>query len=159
MVAVSVIVPTYNEGPNVAPLVARLSVLPHIAEIIFVDDSTDDTPAEIERIAAEADVHVQLLHREEATGGLGGAVLCGFDAATSDVCIVMDGDLQHPPEVIPQLIGRYDQGETDVVVASRYAGEGSAAGWPASRGSQCPVDRRCSRRRCSRGACTAAVIR
>ncbi|WDH79822.1 glycosyltransferase family 2 protein [Microbacterium esteraromaticum] len=128
MVAVSVIVPTYNEGPNVAPLVARLSVLPHIAEIIFVDDSTDDTPAEIERIAAEADVHVQLLHREEATGGLGGAVLCGFDAATSDVCVVMDGDLQHPPEVIPQLIGRYDQGETDVVVASRYAGEGSAAG-------------------------------
>ncbi|UNK69718.1 glycosyltransferase family 2 protein [Microbacterium sp. H1-D42] len=128
MVAVSVIIPTYNEGPNVAPLVARLSVLPNIAEVVFVDDSTDGTPAEIERVAADSSVPVRLLHRDEATGGLGGAVLRGFDVATSEVCIVMDGDLQHPPEVITQLIERYDRGEADVVVASRYAGEGSAAG-------------------------------
>lgn len=128
MVAVSVIIPTFNEGPNVAPLVARLSALENIAEVIFVDDSTDDTPAEIERVAADAAVPVRLLHRESPTGGLGGAVLRGFEAANSDVCVVMDGDLQHPPEVIGQLIGRFDQGDADIVVASRYSGEGSAAG-------------------------------
>lgn len=128
MVAVSVIIPTYNEGPNVAPLVARISALPNIAEVIFVDDSTDGTPAEIERIAATAGVPVRLLHRNEPVGGLGGAVLRGFDMASSSVCIVMDGDLQHPPEVISQLIESFDRGQADVVVASRYAGEGSASG-------------------------------
>ncbi|MGO1267255.1 MAG: glycosyltransferase [Microbacterium gubbeenense] len=128
MVAVSVIIPTFNEGPNVGPLVARLGALPNLAEVIFVDDSTDDTPAEIARVAAEAAVPVRMLHRDEPTGGLGGAVLRGFDMAKSGVCVVMDGDLQHPPEVISQLVERYDRGDADVVVASRYTGQGSAAG-------------------------------
>ena len=128
MVAVSVIIPTFNEGPNVAPLVARLAALENIAEVIFVDDSTDETPAEIGRVAADAAIPVRLLHRESPTGGLGGAVLRGFELANSDVCVVMDGDLQHPPEVIGQLIDRFDQGGADIVVASRYSGEGSAAG-------------------------------
>ncbi|WP_313477803.1 glycosyltransferase [Microbacterium sp.] len=128
MVSISVIVPTFNEGPNVAPLVARLAAIESVAEVVFVDDSTDDTPGEIERVAATATVPVRLLHREIPTGGLGGAVLQGFDVATSDVCVVMDGDLQHPPEVIAQLVARFEQGDADIVVASRYAGEGSAAG-------------------------------
>lgn len=128
MVSISVIVPTFNEGPNVAPLVARLAAIESVAEVVFVDDSTDDTPGEIERVAATATVPVRLLHREIPTGGLGGAVLQGFDVATSDVCVVMDGDLQHPPEVITQLVARFEQGDADIVVASRYAGEGSAAG-------------------------------
>lgn len=124
----SVIVPTYNEGPNVAPLVQRLSACADISEILFVDDSTDGTMAEILRVAGESPLDVRVIHREQAIGGLGGAVLEGIAAASSDVCIVMDGDLQHPPEVVPRLIRRYEAGDVDVVVASRYTGDGSAGG-------------------------------
>ena len=70
------------------------------AEIIFVDDSTDDTPDVIREVAASAALPVRLIHREHRTGGLGGAVLEGFAAAAADACLVMDGDLQHPPEEI-----------------------------------------------------------
>lgn len=128
MVAVSVIVPTLNEGPNIAPLVARLAELPHVAEVVFVDDSQDGTAEEIERVAATAVIPVRLVHRDHPVGGLGGAVVEGFAAAQSDVCIVMDADLQHPPEVIPALVARHSRGDADVVVASRYIGGGSAAG-------------------------------
>lgn len=125
---VSVIVPTFNEGPNIAALVARIIDCGDVAEVLFVDDSTDDTPAVIARVAAESTTPVRLIHRAEPTGGLGGAVLDGLAAAASDVCIIMDGDLQHPPETIPVLIERFAQGDADVVVASRYVGGGSAAG-------------------------------
>ncbi|HBS07465.1 MAG TPA: glycosyl transferase family 2, partial [Microbacterium sp.] len=96
----SIVVPTYNEAPNIAELVTRVaSATSGIrAEVVFVDDSTDGTADEIRRVAAEAVIPVRLIHRDIPTGGLGGAVMVGFDAAASDICIVMDGDLQHPPE-------------------------------------------------------------
>ncbi|MBA8816922.1 dolichol-phosphate mannosyltransferase [Microbacterium halimionae] len=127
---VTVIVPTFNEAPNVAELVQRVSAatVGLEAEILFVDDSTDATPAAVAAAAATAAIPVRLIHRDRPTGGLGGAVVAGLRAAAFDVCIVMDGDLQHPPEEIPTLIDRYERGEVDVVVASRYSGTGSAAG-------------------------------
>jgi len=126
----SIIVPTYNEAPNVAELVRRVSdaLRGRKAEIIFVDDSTDNTPDVIREVAASAELPVRLIHRDEKTGGLGGAVAEGFQAAESDLCVVMDGDLQHPPEKIPELLERFGQGDVDVVVASRYAGGGTAHG-------------------------------
>ncbi|GAA2982043.1 dolichol-phosphate mannosyltransferase [Microbacterium terrae] len=98
------------------------------AEIIFVDDSTDETPAVIREVAASAPIPVRLIHRDEKSGGLGGAVVEGFRAAESDICIVMDGDLQHPPEKILELVDRFRQGDVDIVVASRYVGGGTAHG-------------------------------
>ena len=91
----SIVVPTYNEAPNIAELVTRVaSATSGIrAEVVFVDDSTDSTADEIRRVAAEAAIPVRLIHRDIPTGGLGGAVMVGFDAAASDICIVMDGDL------------------------------------------------------------------
>ncbi|QEV98831.1 glycosyltransferase [Microbacterium caowuchunii] len=127
---VTVVVPTYNEAPNVAELVRRIVAGTDrlVAEILLVDDSTDDTPQVIERVARTAPVPVRVIHRDVPTGGLGGAVAVGLAAAVSDVCVVMDGDLQHPPEDIPALVSRYLQGDVDVVVASRYGGEGAAGG-------------------------------
>lgn len=127
---VTVIVPTFNESGNVRDLVerAQAALTGRVAEILFVDDSTDDTPDVVRAVAADATLPVRVLHREHASGGLGGAVIAGMKAATYDVCIVMDGDLQHPPETLPELIDRYDDGEYDVVVASRYTGTGTAAG-------------------------------
>lgn len=126
----SVIVPTFNEGPNVAELVRRtVAALPGRAiEILFVDDSTDDTPDIIRAVAAHASVPVRLLHRDQPVGGLGGAVVDGIRAAASDFCVVMDGDLQHPPEVIADLLARAEVGDADVVVASRYIAGGTSDG-------------------------------
>lgn len=96
--------------------------------MIFVDDSTDDTPLIIEAVAAQSPVSVRLLHREVPEGGLGGAVVAGLRAARHDWCLVMDGDLQHPPETIPALLHRADGRDVDVVIASRYAAGGTAHG-------------------------------
>jgi len=129
-VNLTVVVPTFNESPNIAELVSRVTAaLSDVeAEIIFVDDSKDDTPDVIRAVAAEASIPVRLIHREEPVGGLGGAVVEGVKAAASDLCVVMDGDLQHPPEAIPDLLRAYDNSEADVVVASRYSGGGSNEG-------------------------------
>jgi len=81
------------------------------------------------RPARAAAVPVRLLHRARAgrTGGLGGAVQEGLAAATARWTVVMDGDLQHPPERVPDLIAAAERG-ADLVVATRYAGQGSAGG-------------------------------
>nr|WP_084631886.1 glycosyltransferase family 2 protein [Demequina aestuarii] len=126
----SVIVPTFNEAGNVAELVrrARTALAGLAVEIIFVDDSTDDTPQVVTSVAATASVPVRLIHRDAPTGGLGGAVVEGITAAASDVCVVMDGDLQHPPEQIRALLATYGEADADVVVASRYLDGGSSGG-------------------------------
>lgn len=127
---VTVIVPTFNERDNVAELVARTAnaLAGWDAEILFVDDSTDDTAAEVERIAVDAPIPVRIIHRTENSGGLAGAVVVGLEAAASDVCIVMDGDLQHPPELLPVLLERHAAADADVVAASRYVGGGDTSG-------------------------------
>jgi dolichol-phosphate mannosyltransferase len=126
----SIIVPTYNEAPNVAELVRRVAEQSRgiEAEIIFVDDSTDTTPDVVREVAASAALPVRLIHRAQRTGGLGGAVLEGLAAAAADACLVMDGDLQHPPEKIRELYERFTRGDVDVVIASRYSGDGTSAG-------------------------------
>lgn len=127
---VTVVVPTFNEAPNIAELVRRISDTARDFEVdvLFVDDSTDDTPLVIEAVAADATVPVRLIHRTEPVGGLSGAVAVGLGAAESDVCVVMDGDLQHPPEEIARLVARYREGNVDLVAASRYVGDGRATG-------------------------------
>jgi len=128
--AVTVIVPTFNERDNVASLVARTSaaLAGYQAEILFIDDSSDGTIDEIARVAASAPISVRAIHREHNTGGLGGAVVLGLREARHDVCVVMDGDLQHPPELIPAMLERYARGDADVVPASRYIGGGDSTG-------------------------------
>ncbi len=132
MTGVSVIVPVFNEAPNVAELVRRVgdSLSGLDAEIIFVDDSTDDTPDVIRAVGAAAPLPVRLIHREPdvAVGGLGGAVVEGVRAAAYDQCVVMDGDLQHPPEKIPELLAKAGHTDAAVVVASRYVGDGTNDG-------------------------------
>lgn len=126
----SVIVPTFNEGPNVAELVRRLghSLQGRDFEVLFVDDSTDDTPDIIRAVADDADFPVRLIHRDEPVAGLGGAVVDGLRAAQSRWCLVMDGDLQHPPEDVPRMLDRAERGDVEIVVASRYVAGGTAGG-------------------------------
>lgn len=132
----TIIVPTLNESANVAELVRRIDLVvsrdvrldSDNTEIIFVDDSTDDTPHAVALAAKDARVAVTCIHREDQVGGLGGAVLLGVRAAAYDLCLVMDGDLQHPPELISQMYERATHGDADVIIASRYVGGGNAGG-------------------------------
>ncbi|WP_405712098.1 glycosyltransferase family 2 protein [Streptomyces xanthophaeus] len=129
--SVTLIVPTFNEAGNVAELLRRLTeALPaHLScEVLFVDDSTDDTPAVIEKAAADCPFPVAVLHREQADGGLGGAVVEGVKRAATDWVVVMDADLQHPPHLVPELVGEGARTGADLVVASRYISGGSRAG-------------------------------
>ncbi|MGW8482206.1 glycosyltransferase [Microbacterium sp. NPDC055903] len=127
---VTVVVPTFNERDNVAELISRITVAlrGRDAEILFVDDSSDDTASEVARVAASAALPVRVVHREHNTGGLSGAVVRGLAEAGADLCVVMDGDLQHPPELIPAMLDRHAVGDADVVAASRYIGGGDSQG-------------------------------
>ncbi|MEU4948216.1 glycosyltransferase family 2 protein [Streptomyces lavendulae] len=129
--SVTVIIPTFNEAANVGELLSRLRTsLPAAApcEVLFVDDSTDDTPAVIEKAAADCPFPVAVLHRQVAEGGLGGAVVEGVKRAGSEWIVVMDADLQHPPHLVPELVGEGARTGADLVVASRYIAGGSRAG-------------------------------
>lgn len=127
----TIVVPTFNESENVAELTDRLiGALPEDIpfEIIFVDDSIDDTPAAISEIASGKFVTIAMLHRETPVGGLGGAVVEGLRMARAEWAVVMDADLQHPPDVVPVLFRAGREVEADLVVASRYAGGGGGGG-------------------------------
>lgn len=128
----SIIVPTRNEAGNVGRLVDELGqVLGGIpAEIIFVDDSDDDTPEAIRKSAITSPIHIKLIARppHERTNGLGGAVVAGFRAASSPWLCVMDADLQHPPVLVPEMLGVAEREAADLVIASRLKKGGSTAG-------------------------------
>ena len=133
----SVIIPTKNEAGNIEELVTRIgrATAGISTELIFVDDSTDDTPSVISKISGRRRRRVSLIHRppERRDSGLGAAVVEGIRAATGKWVCVIDADLQHPPEVIPRLLDSAQQGGAEVVVASRYADSGEAAGLGSAR--------------------------
>jgi glycosyltransferase involved in cell wall biosynthesis len=141
---VTVVVPTRNERDNVAPLLRRLDAIrPDLRlEVLFIDDSSDDTARVIEAQARRCSRTVSLIHRPEGerSGGLGGAVRAGLRAARSDLVCVMDADLQHPPELLGALIDEASRSRADLVVASRYCDQGDVGAFStfrlaASRGS------------------------
>jgi dolichol-phosphate mannosyltransferase len=126
----TIIVPTFNERDNIETLLARLTAaLPAgDTEIVFVDDSTDDT-CEVIRAAAETcPIPITVHHRDEGVGGLGGAVVEGMRIAQGEWIVVMDADLQHPPEIVADLVAAGRRDGADLVVGSRYAGGGDRGG-------------------------------
>jgi dolichol-phosphate mannosyltransferase len=128
---VSVVVPTFNEAANIHALLTRIAAaIPSgtRAEVVFADDSTDDTCEVIEREAALAGLPVILHHREVPEGGLGGAVVEGVARASAPWIVVIDADLQHPPELIPALLARGEATGAELVVASRYTSGGDRGG-------------------------------
>lgn len=127
----SVVVPTYNERENVAPLVRRLSeALAQVNnyEIIFVDDNSPDGTADAVREEMARDPRVRLIVRR-GERGLASAIFRGIREARGRYVVVMDADLQHPPEVIPLMLRAAEEEGADVVVASRYARGGSVGEW------------------------------
>ena len=131
----AVLVPTRNEAANIEELLRRISaaVTDIPTEIVFVDDSDDDTPAVIRTAArrrGDSGCQISLIHRrgDQRTGGLSGAVVNGLGAADAPWVCVLDADLQHPPEVIPRLLAAAERDRVDLAVASRYCGTGHSDG-------------------------------
>lgn len=123
---VSVIVPTRNEAGNIEPLLARLhAATRHLSlELLFVDDSTDETPQVITAVSQSArfPFPIRLIHRPlPQRDGLSGAVVAGFCAARGEWMAVMDADLQHPPEMIARMMAHAQATGADLVVGSRAA--------------------------------------
>ncbi|MDP6890377.1 MAG: glycosyltransferase family 2 protein [Phycisphaerales bacterium] len=126
---VSIIVPTYQEADALGPLIERIGAVRGGGldlKVIIVDDNSQDGTEEL--IASIGLPWVRLITRTEDRG-LSSAVLCGLAQANGRVLIVMDADLSHPPEVIPNFIAALD-GAADFVVGSRYVPGGSTEdGW------------------------------
>ena len=103
----SVVLPTRNEAGNIDPLLARLrSALGTVDyELVFLDDSDDETAAMLGREAA-LDPRIRVIHRmpEFRQGGLSTAVVLGLHEARGSLICVMDADLQHTPETIPAML-------------------------------------------------------
>jgi glycosyltransferase involved in cell wall biosynthesis len=132
-----VLVPTRDERANIAPLLQRLGAVSRRTPltVLFVDDSTDGTAEVIGRVSAETACRVEVLHRSERerAGGLAGAVRAGLAETRSEFVCVMDADLQHPPELLPDLLGEARRSNADVVVASRRRAGGAVSGFSARR--------------------------
>ena len=127
MSKLSIVVPSFNESENVKPLVDQLdealASIDH--EIIFVDDSKDNTPDVIREIQNDKP-HVRLEHRVSETG-LATAVLKGFTLAEGDYIAVMDADLQHPPKILKYMFYALEEGY-DFCIPSRFIPGGSDGG-------------------------------
>lgn len=126
MKLVSIVVPVFNEQDNIdvfkREVCKSMEQLPYRFEIIFVDDGSNDaTPAILHRLAGE-DGRVQALILARNYGHQV-AISCGLDHADGDAVISMDGDMQHPPEMLPQLIAKWEEG-FDVVQTIRLTTEG-----------------------------------
>lgn len=125
----SVVIPVFNEAANVRPMLERLTAalrpLSLRYEILFVDDgSRDHTAQEVGR-AATLDPAVRLLSLTRNFGHQA-ALFAGLDYSVGSAVITLDGDLQHPPELIPQLVREWQAG-AEIVQAVRRAPADAAA--------------------------------
>src|SRR6476646_6306823 len=121
MPQISIIIPPINEADNLSTLVERIAkaLRGRDWEAIIVDDaSTDGTPAICAGLSK--DFPIKLLSREYPSNGLSGAVLHGMAEAKGDFFVVLDADLQHPPERIGALIEPLEKNDADFAVGSRY---------------------------------------
>jgi dolichol-phosphate mannosyltransferase len=126
MPQISLIIPTINEAENLPSLLARVAdaLKSRDWEAIIVDDaSTDGTAAVCQGLSK--DFPIKLLIREYPTNGLSGAVLLGMAEAKGDFLVVLDADLQHPPEKIPVLLEPLEKNDADFAIGSRYVEGGS----------------------------------
>ena len=128
----SVILPTYNEANNIPDIIQILSKLldqkiPGNYELIVVDD---DSPDQTWKTAAELlPSYPQLrVMRRQMERGLSTAVIRGWQVASGEILGVIDADLQHPPEILLQLLEQMDRG-ADLAIASRHVEGGGVSQW------------------------------
>eukprot|EP01135_Chromosphaera_perkinsii_P004952 Nk52_evm19s305 gene=Nk52_evmTU19s305 len=133
---VSVIVPTYKERDNLQPLCEQVFAAcrseQFTCEMIIVDDdSQDGSDKVVDELKTEGyDIKI---HTRTTERGLSSAVVAGFYQARYDTFLVMDADLSHPPEIVPELVKPVVTGNADFALGSRYIAGGGTSDWPLIR--------------------------
>src|SRR5882672_10815721 len=129
-----VVIPTFKEAPNVAPLLAKLEAALKgvVWQAIFVDDDSPDGTAAVVKAIAATDPRVLCLHRI-GRRGLAGAVIEGAMASAAPFVAVIDGDLQHDETLLPQMLRELQADRADIVVGSRYLATAGASAFGARR--------------------------
>ncbi len=132
LVSFSLVIPTYNERKNITAIVEVLSSLldaaiPGDYELIVVDDNSPDRTWELAQTLISEYPQLRVMRRTSERG-LSTAVIRGWQAANGQVLGVIDGDLQHPPKVLLQLLAAIKQG-ADLAVASRHVDGGGVSSW------------------------------
>jgi dolichol-phosphate mannosyltransferase len=134
-VKLALVIPTLREAGNICSLLDHVrSVLDPLGipyEILVVDDDSCDGTAEVVKAIAEQDPRVRLLVRK-GERGLSGAILHGWQRTDAAVLGVMDADLQHPPELLPELLSAILD-DCDIVIGSRYTPGGQLGQWNPTR--------------------------
>jgi len=133
---ITLVIPTYNESENLPILLEKVfSVFSESnlnGKVIVVDDDSPDGTWKVAEKLKEKYAGLEVLRRLNERG-LSSAVLNGFSVSTSDILGVMDADLSHPPEKIPELIAPILSGEADITIGSRYIDKGEARDWALRR--------------------------
>jgi len=129
----AIIIPTLNERDNVPIVVERLNrALAGIAwEAIFVDDDSPDGTADVVRALSRRQTNIRCLQRL-GRRGLASACIDGILASAAPYAAVMDGDLSHPPELLPALVGAVRSGR-EIAIASRSVSGATVLNWPWKR--------------------------
>jgi len=132
---ISIILPTYNEAENIKLIIPKIFQVINgkniKAEIIIVDDNSPDGTADIaKKLAQKYPLRVHIRKNER---GLATAVMKGFELAKGEICVVMDADLSHPVEKIPEMVKPILEGKCDATVGSRYVNGGDCENWPLIR--------------------------
>jgi glycosyltransferase involved in cell wall biosynthesis len=122
---VTVVVPVYNEERTVVTLLKRvLAAGMNLKEIVVIDDGSKDSTREKVSELALADPRVRLLPQRQNCGK-GAALRAGFAAATGDIVVVQDADLEYDPAELPRLLQPIYDGLADAVFGSRFIGGGA----------------------------------
>ena len=118
---ISVIIPTFNEVKNIIPLIESLiSILDHLKyEIIVVDDDSPDGTSDVINNFMDNNDNVKLITRIDRSG-LSSAIKEGLIFARGDYLLVLDGDGQHDPACIKNILNEILEDQTDLVIASRF---------------------------------------
>ncbi len=136
IILLSLVIPTYKERDNIEKVVSILSQLldesiPGEYELIVVDDDSPDRTWEVAQSLTDEYPQLRVMRRQNERG-LSSAVIRGWQVARGSILGVIDGDLQHPPEVLTQLLREMTQG-ADLAVASRHVEGGGVSSWSVAR--------------------------
>jgi dolichol-phosphate mannosyltransferase len=130
MQKIVIVIPTYNEAQNIAPIIARVREFEPAIDVLVVDDNSPDGTADIVRSLMTHDPHLRLLNRV-GKEGLGKAYINAFDEVLKDASVewiqMLDADFSHDPKYLPELFAASKN--ADVVIGSRYVKRGGTVGW------------------------------
>ena len=147
LLQLAVVIPTFNEKANVATLIAKLdqALVGLNWEAIFVDDDSPDGTADAAREIARLDKRVRVIQRI-GRRGLSSACIEGMCATAAPIVAVIDGDLQHDETLLPAMLDLLKDGDTDVVIGSRFVSGGGTGEWDSDRVAKSALATKLSRR-------------